>query len=150
VKSFRNELSTDSHFSAHAGIHSIYFDKPAISTFTRAIMRMIMITRQLRIPLAGRTRIITRRIESERSNFRRKVLSFFTLLVFRSFLLLVEANCCLDRYRVLPSDKKKGRRDKFVPLTLKELEIIPLGSISEREELMLFLPTLSTFQFTCH
>jgi len=34
-------------------------------------------------------------------------------------------------------------------IDMKELEIILLGSISKREELMLFLPTLSTFQFTC-
>lgn len=81
--------------------------------FTRAIMRMIMITRSLQISLAGRTRIISHWIETERSNFRRKVLSFFTLLVSRSFLLLVEANCCLDRYHQVPCDKWERRgRDK--------------------------------------
>lgn len=86
-------------------------------------MGMIMITRRLRISPAGRIRIISRRIESERSNFRRKVLSFFMLLVSRSFPLSpIEANCCLDRYRVPPCDKRKregggGEGQTFVPLT---------------------------------
>lgn len=51
------------------------------------IMRIIsdggMITHR---SIAAKARIISRQIESERLHFRRKVLSFFTLLVSRSFL----------------------------------------------------------------
>jgi len=80
------------------------------NTFTRTIMRMI--TRQLQISLAGRIWIISRQIESERSNFYEKVFKLFYASLCPEVFYPVEANCCLDRYRVLLWDKGMGRRDK--------------------------------------